>query len=156
MEKKPFITSREEIAGSMIAWLFFVAIFAVALVISAKKQSLTPLQALHSLIFEEGVEGWVLPAILTATPLYILINRAICKSKKRRFISEGTMLEGEIVRTWKSGRGLQRLEIKLPGGETFLSGGTFERYDVIRLNKCTVYELNGEYIVTELYHKRSF
>ena len=156
MEKKPFVPDREEIAGSMIIWLVFVAIFAGALMYSANKHGITFVQALHSLLFEEGLEGKVLPIILTVVPFYILINSGLYKLKKRRFIAEGTQIEGDVLGVLRRQKRPDRLEIALPDGKTFLSSGTFEKYDTLHLNKCTVYELNGKYIVTELYNKRSF
>ncbi|HOO06420.1 MAG TPA: hypothetical protein PLH83_07990 [Ruminococcus sp.] len=156
MDKKPFVPDREEVAGSMIVWLVFVAIFGGALVYVAHKHAITIAQALHSLLFEEGIGGPVMAAVLVIIPFYILINSGLYKLKKRRFISEGTQLECDVTGVLKRPKRPDRLEIRLPDGRELLSAATFENYDTFHLNKCTVFELNGEYIVTELYHKRSF
>lgn len=156
MDKKPFVPDREEIGGSMIVWLIFVAIFGGSLAYVAHKHSISFAQALHSMFFEEGIGGKVLPVILAVIPIYILVNSGLYKLKKRRFISEGTQLEGDVTGVLKRQKRPDRLEIRLPDGTDILSAGTFENYDVFHLNKCTVYELNGKYIVTELYNKRRY
>ncbi|MCR5706927.1 MAG: hypothetical protein K6G82_01485 [Ruminococcus sp.] len=154
-KKVRFRSEKEDFGAAAVIWGLFLFIGAVSIYLTAKKHDIGVIECLRKLVSEEGIQGKVLLPALFAIPFIMTMRCLLSKVKRRIFLGRGLPVEADIVDVIRKPKRADRLIVRLPDGQEIKSDGFYMSIDTFYFNKCTVYELNGKYIVSEIYNKRS-
>lgn len=150
-KRAEFKAAQGDLSTAAVLWALFLFIAGAAIIFTAGKHGISAIECLRRLVFEEGFKGKVLLFGLFAVPLIYTLRCFAYKLKKRRFLEYGVPLVCDIEEVIRRPKRADRLILRLPDGKTIKSDGFYGDHEMFSYKKCTVYELNGRYMVTELY-----